>query len=143
MEARAFLGRWHVTREIADRLGPDARFEGVARISEADDGGWIYHETGRLGLAGGPGFEAERRYLWRPGSGGIDIAFADGRPFHRMPLEGGSARHLCPPDTYEVRYEFAAWPLWEAVWTVSGPRKDYVMHSRYRQQDLQSGAPRG
>lgn len=138
----AFLGRWRIEREIADRCGPDAVFAGQARIEEGT-GGWTYHETGLLRFADGGAFEAERRYLWRPGNGAIAVLFDDGRAFHTIPLEGGGDRHLCAPDIYDVVYDLSRWPYWEAVWTVTGPRKDYVMRSRYRQQDLPSGPRQG
>ncbi|MBM1222364.1 trigger factor [Ponticoccus sp. SC2-23] len=143
MKAEAFLGRWRITREIEDRLGPDARFDGEAVISETAPGRWLYHETGRLGFGTGPLFEAERRYVWAPDATGIEVFFEDGRAFHRIPLAGGADRHHCDPDLYDVTYDFTAWPQCWAIWTVSGPRKSYVMRSRYRQQDLQSGASRG
>ena len=143
MQAEAFLGAWRIAREIEDRRGPDGRFEGRAIISEVAPGEWLYHETGRLSFGAGQGFDAERRYLWRPAGAMIDVFFDDGRPFHRIDLAGGADRHHCAPDIYDVRYDFRDWPFWEAVWHVSGPRKDYVMRSRYRQQDLQSGAAQG
>lgn len=143
MEAEAFLGRWSIEREIADRLGADAAFAGEAEIGIESDGQWLYSERGLLRFADGGAFEAERRYLWRPGTGEIAIHFDDGRPFHILPLAGGTDRHECPPDLYDVRYDFGAWPDWEALWTVTGPRKDYIMHSRYRQQGLRSEASRG
>lgn len=138
----AFLGRWRIEREIADRRGPDAVFAGQAVISEAD-GGWLYRETGMLRFADGGAFEAERRYLWQPAEGAIAVFFDDGRPFHTIPLEGGGDRHLCGADLYDVVYDLSRWPLWEAVWTVTGPRKSYVLSSRYRQQDLPSGPRQG
>jgi hypothetical protein len=61
------------------------------------------------------------------------VLFEDGRFFHRFdaedPLPGAS--HACAPDAYRVRYDFRAWPRWEAAWRVSGPRKDYAMVTRY------------
>ena len=64
--------------------------------------------------------------IWRDGPGGIDVAFGDGRPFHRVgPGAQAVAAHDCPPDDYRLRYDFGAWPLWSVRWRVTGPRKDY------------------
>ena len=43
--------------------------------------------------------------------------------------------HDCPPDSYRVRYDFRAWPRWQAEWRVTGPRKDYGIVSRFRPAD--------
>ena len=55
------------------------------------------------------------------------------RPFHEIPMgvADPEAIHDCPPDRYHVAYDFARWPIWGSVWTVTGPRKDYVMNSAY------------
>ena len=79
--------------------------------------------------------QATRRYLWRDGGAGtIDVLFEDGRFFHRFDAEDPApgASHDCAPDSYRVRYDFRAWPRWQAEWRVTGPRKDYAMVSRYR-----------
>lgn len=128
----AFAGQWRVLRRIDDAALGRARFEGVAEFA-AHDGGLAYVERGRLTLPTGQVLAAERRYLWRPAGDGIEVFFADGRFFHRIaPAAGLAAEHLCGADLYRVRYRFAAWPVWRAVWQVAGPRKDYRMISVYR-----------
>ena len=64
---------------------------------------------------------------------GIAVFFADGRAFHRFvpAADTVEADHWCDPDTYKVRYDFSRWPVWQAEWRVTGPRKDYVMQSVY------------
>ena len=127
-----FAGPWRLSKEIADRRGPDGRFAGVARV-DPDGEAWVYTEAGQLRLAGSAPLSAERRYLWAAAPGGVAVSFDDGRPFHRMPFEGGGAAHDCDPDRYLVTYDFGGWPLfWEARWEVRGPRKDYTMVCRYR-----------
>ncbi|MDF1708077.1 MAG: DUF6314 family protein [Paracoccaceae bacterium] len=126
-----FEGLWLLERQISDALGPDAVFNGTARFTP-DDAGLTLHEAGRLNLTGQGGFQAERRYLWRQEGTGIAVLFADGRDFHRfVPGETAEADHWCDPDTYKVRYDFGGWPVWQAEWRVTGPRKDYVMRSLY------------
>lgn len=129
---RDFEGDWRLDRRIADALGPDAVFTGAARFS-ADAAGLVLHEAGQLDLTGQGSFQAERRYLWRQDGAGIAVFFADGRAFHRFDPGGvATADHWCDPDTYTVRYDFSDWPVWQAEWRVTGPRKDYVMRSIYR-----------
>ena len=124
----AFEGHWQIDRMIEDRrAGQTGRFTGTG-LFRPDAGGLIYEERGRLTL-GAARFEAERRYFWRVGDGGIDVCFEDGRFFHRI---GPKAVHWCDPDDYHVTYDFGDWPRWQAAWQVTGPRKDYVMTSIYR-----------
>ena len=127
-----FEGRWRLDRQIRDALGPDARFHGTAVFSP-DGEGLVLHEAGRLELSGQGGFAAERRYLWRQDGAGLAVLFADGRAFHRFVPAASTvdADHWCDPDTYKVRYDFTRWPVWQAEWRVTGPRKDYVMQSVY------------
>ena len=133
MQLSDFEGDWRIDREITDALGPDARFEGKARFTR-DAGGLLYAEDGVLMLMGQAPFAASRRYHWSEADEGrILVSFADGRPFHAFhPGAGPEAEHHCAPDHYRVAYAFGDWPDWTARWTVSGPRKDYRMVSRYR-----------
>lgn len=127
-----FLGDWLIDRGIEDALsGSSAGFTGRAVIAEGATG-WTYEERGTLVMAGGLPMQAERRYLWKPDAEGVDIFFDDGRFFHRLELAAQPrAAHWCDPDQYDVRYNLTCWPAWEACWQVRGPRKDYVMTSRY------------
>ena len=135
MRLESFAGRWRLERRIEDvQAGRTGRLTGEARFEPAP-GGLAYHETGTLAFDGAPPMRAERRYLWRDGGNGtIDVLFADGRFFHRFDAEDltPGASHACAPDAYRVRYDFRAWPRWQAEWRVTGPRKDYAMVSRYR-----------
>ena len=125
-----FAGRWRLDRAVTGTPGP-ARFCGLAEIVP-DGAGAVYREAGVLTLAGRQDFRAERAYLWRPAPAGIAVLFDDGRPFHEIRLRARSAveaEHRCAADLYRVSYDFAAWPVWRAVWQVMGPRKDYRMVS--------------
>jgi hypothetical protein len=93
-----------------------------------------------LRLADQPEMTAERCYVWREGEdGSVEVRFEDGRFFHSFaPNEPApTARHDCPPDHYEVRYDFYAWPHWRACWRVRGPRKDYEMVSWFRRAEAE------
>ena len=127
-----FRGLWTLTRRIEDaRAGEVLALTGTARFSD-DVEGLICEEAGTLTRAGQPPMTATRRYLWRQSGPRIEVLFEDGRPFHGFaPGPRASAKHDCMPDTYEVEYDFTRWPDWRAIWTVRGPRKDYVMVSDY------------
>lgn len=136
-EFMTFHGAWTITRRIAAAAGPDARFDGLAVFSD-HAGGLRLTETGEMQLDGQGRFAATRRYDWRAGAKGwIDVFFDDGRYFHGFDPASTApqAHHDCPPDIYDVRYDFTALqgiaPQWTAVWRVTGPRKDYVMTSTY------------
>ncbi len=127
-----FLGDWRIERSIDDRrMGERATFEGTARI-HGDAVRAVYAEVGQLRLPGRSPLTATRRYLWSATARGIAVAFEDGRPFHAIPAGGGAAGHDCAPDRYDVVYDFAHWPDWTAVWTVTGPAKDYTARALYR-----------
>ena len=78
--------------------------------------------------------KASRRYVWSEEDGRIDLAFDDMRPFHSLPLgvETYATTYLCPPDRYQVSYDFGNFPFWSTVWRVEGPRKDYEMTTEFR-----------
>ena len=126
-----FMGEWSIDRRI-EGLPMSGHFKGTA-FFEGDRSRLRYRETGTLHLRDGGSFEAERRYLWIAEQTRIEVLFDDLRPFHEIDLTHTSprSRHHCPPDTYDVRYQFADWPEWSSVWEVSGPKKDYRMESRY------------
>lgn len=130
-----FAGRWTIVRRVEDALtGEVISGEGGVAFRPAPEGGLIYDEELWLALPGRPALRGTRRYLWQAAEGGIAVAFADGRPFHRIGLGADRAedRHDCAPDLYHVRYDFSAWPTWSARWQVRGPRKDYVSVTEYR-----------
>lgn len=127
-----FLGPWRVERAIDDRLtGAPGRFDGTATF--APDGEALrYREQGTL-TVGGRRYPAARENLWRWDGAGVEVLFADGRPFHRFRPEGRGpgTDHPCGPDLYRVAYDLTAWPLWSAEWEVRGPSKDYRMRTAY------------
>jgi hypothetical protein len=127
-----FIGAWRLARTIEDRLGPPARFDGIARLTP-DAEGLRYREEGTLRLGDGPPMVAHRDYLWRSSDDRIEVLFADGRPFHAFLPEGRApgTDHPCGRDLYRVTYDVTAWPRWTAEWIVTGPAKDYRMLSAY------------
>ena len=126
-----FEGRWTIDRAIEDRMaGITGQFQGEAVLVPEGDH-LRYRETGLLRLGDGPGFSAERSYVWRREGPRIAIDFSDGRAFHDFDPAAPAGHHLCVADDYSVRYSFVRWPDWRSEWSVKGPRKDYTMISRY------------
>lgn len=128
-----FAGRWTVERRIADaRAGTTHRLSGLVEFVP-DERGLSVEERGLLRIGDAKPLETLRRYHWRfGGPGRIAVHFDDGRPFHSFTLATrAEAGHDCPPDRYRVAYDFSRWPRWRAVWTVTGPRKEYVSTSDY------------
>lgn len=116
--------------------GP-AHAAGSAVIRELADH-WEYRESVKIKIASGQVFSGSRVYLWHPREDGFEVMFEDGRPFHRISFVAPDARHWCDPDQYDVRYDFADWPIWSSRWVVKGPRKDYAMTTRYSPQPTQN-----
>lgn len=130
-QIEGFSGLWRIERRIEDRLaGRGGRFAGTLRIGPLGGGTFEALETGTLELDGAAPLAAERRHLWRADGDGIAVLFPDGRPFHRIgPGPAPAATHLCGADLYRVAYDFSGWPVWRALWRVTGPRKDYTLDS--------------
>lgn len=122
-----FEGAWLFDRTIRHAGGDRAVVTGRATFTR-DAEGLVQEEVGQMSLNGAPPLTATRRYLWRPG---LEVTFEDGRAFHAVPAMGGQAEHWCAPDAYLVTYDFSAWPDWTATWQATGPRKDYLMVTRY------------
>ena len=127
-------GAWTLARRIRDaRAGAVLRLSGTARFEPAGAAALEYSENGVLTLPDGQRLAAERRHRWLDVPGGAEVLFADGRPFHALrwaPV--AAAQHPCGEDRYQVRYDFRRWPVWWAIWRVTGPGKDYLSVSRYR-----------
>ena len=121
-----FEGAWQFDREITHADGTVARARGMAQFTPDNDG-LAYRETGEIDV-NGQVLTFERAYQWQAD---LSVHFDDGRYFHAVPPNGGQATHFCDPDTYVVTYDFVGWPTWIAKWAVSGPKKDYVMQTRY------------
>lgn len=139
-----FMGLWQLRRRIDDqRAGKAGSFEGTAEITPHTYGTstmpavFLYQETGVLHYGDHPPLNSTQRYLWRQDGDRMAVLFSDGRPFHHFALAGPapSADHFCDPDQYDVDYGFADWPVWQAKWRVTGPRKDYYMRSSYQRFD--------
>ncbi|QQA44287.1 DUF6314 family protein [Pelagovum pacificum] len=135
MDLSAFQGDWSLDREVEDyRSGETSAFGGTARFRAVADGLDLIEE-GRWTRASWGALAASRRYIWRRDGEGIEVLYADGRPFHRFIPAGHApveALHHCEPDIYEVTYRFDLPDSWSAEWRVRGPAKDYLSRTIYR-----------
>jgi len=131
------LGRWDIDREIVD---PNATgvFRGTAEFSRDHS---IVHwvETGGLQWAGET-HQAGRRLLIavRPDSlSTADVAFDDGRFFHRVDLAAGddSFVHGCSPDIYTGSWVVESQDNFRVCWAVEGPAKRFTIATSYRRTD--------
>lgn len=130
----SLAGQWTLDRKIDDGTA----MAGEATILARDDGAFDYREHGRLILPGGECFDADRRYIFAEEPRGFAVLFAETPPrlFHRIALcrDGanltGTATHLCGADRYDSRYEFRSGEF-SIRHRVTGPRKRYVMATRY------------
>ena len=124
-------GRWSLTRRIqhgdgrVDRMTGWADFHRSGEHLRQDEKGTLEVNQQRL--------EAEQSYIWTALEDRLEVLFNDHRPFHDVPIGvvKPEAEHFCTPDMYNVRYDFSGWPTWTSIWSVQGPRKNYVMTSTY------------
>jgi hypothetical protein len=134
-DLRAFLaGRWRIVRGIEDRRAAQTgRLDGLG-FWTPEGTGLLYREDGvlRLGDFRGRAGRAYRYEFPRPGR--AEVRFPDGRGFHPLDLSTGEWRagHRCGGDLYEGRFRAEGPLAWTVRWRVTGPRKDFVLVSRYR-----------
>ncbi|GGE34418.1 hypothetical protein GCM10007276_09750 [Agaricicola taiwanensis] len=132
----SLAGRWQLEREISGNIS----MEGGAVFSPHGDGALLYHEEVRLHLADGQELDGSRRYFFRQAGNGFDVLFDERVPrlFHHVELSAagaelrGGAIHYCGADVYESIYDFKPGGSFRVRHMVSGPRKDYLIDTRYR-----------
>ncbi len=134
LDLKAFLqGTWRLSRTMEDRrAGQRGRLDGQAVFAPQGEG-LVYREHGllRLGAFEGPAERVYRYGFSRPQR--AEVAFEDGSLFHSLELSeaGWRVEHRCRNDLYRGLFRLAAPGAWEAVWLVTGPRKDHRLVTRY------------
>lgn len=144
MDPFRLVGTWEFRREIEHADGTAYTAHGAARFSPEGDGRVRWAEHGTLRWDGGSTPVSRTLFLVRDASAGADagqadtgpeagwrVTFEDGRDFH--PWTAGAVEHLCGRDLYAGGLAVAPVPTseWELRWHVTGPEKDYVLHTRY------------
>ncbi|MEE8505068.1 MAG: DUF6314 family protein [Kiloniellales bacterium] len=133
-DLRAFLaGGWKLRRTIDDRrAGQRGTLEGAAVFTPEGDG-LVYREAGVLDLAGYRGSVIQAYRYSFPAPHRAEVAFRDGGLFHVLDLSARTwaAEHVCAGDLYRGDFLVEGPDQWRVSWTVTGPRKDQTLISRY------------
>jgi len=137
---RFFRGKWQMMRIIENategvigELWGEAAFEDYGISLRCREAGVLRFR--------GKDYSAERVSLWDfPGKGRIEVRYADGRPFHDFVVDDPEAVHMCGEDRYSVHYSFNV-DAWLSRWQIEGPKKDFVMTTRYRRADAKHPVP--
>jgi len=130
MDASDFEGLWSVVKEVKNGMGPDAQFMGRATFTEGEEG-VAYHETGTL-VIGDKAAEVERRQIWVFEEERVFINTAEGKPFLFFDWKNPKGSHLFEKDSYDIAYDFSAFPVWTQRWRILGPSKGHVIEATYR-----------
>ena len=131
-------GGWRFERNIAGH----GRMNGCAEFAQMSDEDLSYAENGVHELPGGEKLGFFQKYIYRLNEGNLLAYFADLRPFHALCLypDGGilkaAAMHLCGADQYRGEYIFHDNNNFLLKWDVKGPKKNYVIETRYKRQGL-------
>lgn len=132
--ALSFLkGTWSFTRHM-DGHG---RMSGTAQFIESEPETLAYTESGIHELPGGQMLNFFQNYIYQREREQLVAYFTDGRPFHevRFYREDGvlkaGAIHLCGADRYNGTYIFDGTDHFSLIWDVKGPKKDYIIQTRY------------
>jgi Family of unknown function (DUF6314) len=135
-DVAAFLrGTWVIDRDIIDSMnGAAGTFRGTAEFTPDGDV-WSWVEAGELQWVAQT-HKAGRRLLVavRPAVPCVvDVAFDDGRFFHRADLSSGSDTfmHGCAPDTYSGSWTVDSADRFRLTWDVEGPAKQLTIRSTY------------
>ncbi|WP_369373482.1 DUF6314 family protein [Promicromonospora sp. Populi] len=145
MDPLLLAGRWAFWREVHDHLdGVEYTADGDAELTLQDDGRVRWAEHGTLRWATGTTPVERTLFLVRADPAAADapatvdqsswrVTFEDGRDFH--PWTAGPVEHLCGRDLYRGGIEAPAdrppSSAWHLTWRVTGPEKDYTMHTAY------------
>lgn len=126
-------GEWTITRTV----GQGGVMKGSAAFVETAPDTLAYSETGQNHLPDGTVLDFYQSYVYRNDNDGMHADFTDGRPFHTLEFENekrAKARHLCGNDLYEGTYAFHDEDHFTLTWSVKGPKKDFVIQTKYNRQ---------
>ncbi|WP_285102390.1 DUF6314 family protein [Promicromonospora sp. MEB111] len=147
MDPLRLVGTWDFRREIRHADGTQYAADGGAELTPQEDGRIRWAERGTLRWATGSTPVTRTLFLVReppPDDGaapGWRVTFEDGRDFH--PWTAGAVEHLCGRDLYRGGIDLPAQvparvpavrvpaDSWDLRWHVTGPEKDYLMHTWY------------
>jgi hypothetical protein len=134
-------GRWRLTRSIEPGVGTAA---GTAVFTPDGPGRLRYREDVELRLATGHVGPAFRENTWVLGPASIQVLLADGTLMHTLSF--GDSRqasdvHPCRADFYRGTYSFGPAGALTVDMHVTGPGKDYRIHTEYGQASKPASGP--
>jgi hypothetical protein len=133
-------GTWNLSRTYTSLLPtlPSGSSTGTAHFTPSSPSHYLYSEQTLLTPNDGSApIQGIQKYTYRYNENRINVHFTDGRLFHEIDVNGWKAEapHLCPPDTYKVRYRFyfkeEVLSSWTIDYEVKGPQKNYSMSTLY------------
>jgi hypothetical protein len=133
---RQLRGRWRLERQTPGL----ASMSGLAELTPLAADLSLYAEHGTLTMAAGGSFEFSRRYRYLATDNSLDILFDEEPPRLYQSLRlaeqdgalAGSGYHRCGEDDYSSSYAFELPRGFTTAHRVVGPKKDYVIKTRYR-----------
>ncbi|MEM8618287.1 MAG: DUF6314 family protein [Actinomycetota bacterium] len=132
----SLVGSWRIWRSIDDRYGRQCMTgKGNAHFEPAGADVLEYHERLNMRFAHrATPLAATGSFVWRYDHPIVEVVSRDRLVVQRFDLlvDSHSYVHDCGPDRYEGRCDFSKWPDWTSSWDVVGPRKDYLMTTRFR-----------
>ena len=125
-------GSWTQTRSIT----PGGTYHGTALFTRIHDNTLQYREEGALTTDQGHTGEVFRSYLFKRIGDRIEVLFDEAEPrlFHELSIDHqgrAEADHKCGDDFYKSVYQFMSRDEFKITHTVTGPRKNYVMETKY------------
>ncbi len=127
-EPTELVGTWTMDRSIDDRRAAEQMsVSGTSTLALDDDGRVRWSEQGVL-LRGDHEIPVSRVLFVESRDDLWFVTFDDGRDFHPW-RPGGEVVHPCGADTYVGLVVVESSERWTVEWRVSGPAKDYTMHS--------------
>lgn len=130
-----YEGAWSFHRQSTD----GTVMLGQATIGSEHDH-YLYEESGELTLPTSQRLLFNRTYYWVGDGAALLIYFDRSRSNLFLTLRPvfdgtnyvGSALHQCGDDTYDAEFTFDGGQAFRTMYSVSGPRKDYILTSEYR-----------
>lgn len=159
VDPHTLTGTWELHRTIDDRVaGATGAVAGVTEIEIEDTDRLRWSESGVMDWQGRKVPITRVLHLVRrpvpdhPTARAWFVLFDDGRDFHPW-VTGERVEHPCGADLYrgridvEVVVEESGTQRWTVEWDVTGPAKDYTLHSVLRRRvversvDVPTAAP--
>jgi hypothetical protein len=125
------------TWELEKNIEPEGSFSGQARFTKNDNLHLNYVEHGSMNLDGNTFSDCKQEYIFQLINGEISVYFVGFRKGLFQTLEVVSnnelaGKHYCGDDIYNSRYVLISDDAFEIHHTITGPKKDYLIHCRYK-----------